>query len=52
MAINVSSQVQHRCRSVGVEVGFEPTDELPHHTLSRTAYRHPALAASVPHLRI
>ena len=27
----------HHCRSVAVEVGFEPTDELPHHTLSRRA---------------
>jgi hypothetical protein len=25
------------CRSMAVEVGFEPTDELPHHTLSRRA---------------
>ena len=28
---------QRRRRPVAVEVGFEPTDELPHHTLSRRA---------------
>jgi hypothetical protein len=27
----------HRRRTTAVEVGFEPTDELPHHTLSRRA---------------
>ena len=27
------SHERHSCRSVAVEVGFEPTDELPHHTL-------------------
>ena len=33
-----------------VEVGFEPTEGLPLHTLSRTAQRHPPTAVSVPNL--
>ena len=30
-----------------VEVGFEPTDELPHHTLSRRARHRPPLVPAV-----
>jgi len=35
-----------------VEVGFEPTDELPHHTLSRTAQHRPPGVHNVRHVLI
>src|SRR5215471_13707524 len=35
------------CRSVAVEVGFEPTEDLRLHTLSSTAHHRSPLAASV-----
>src|SRR5215471_11713124 len=38
--------VPHRPRSTAVEVGFEPTDELPHHTLSSTGNDRPPQTAS------
>src|SRR6516162_7203446 len=35
------------CRSVAVEVGFEPTEGLPPHTLSSTAHHRSPPSASV-----
>src|SRR6516162_1874740 len=35
------------CRSVAVEVGFEPTEGLPPHTLSSTAHHRSPASASV-----
>ena len=35
---------------VSVEVGFEPTDELPHHTLSSTARHRPPEVHTVRHV--
>src|SRR6266536_1888064 len=41
-----------RADALAVEVGFEPTEGLPPHTLSRTAQRNPPTAASVPNLGV
>src|SRR5262245_45533030 len=42
----VARQSRCLCRSVAVEVGFEPTEDLRLHTLSSTAYyRSPACAS-------
>jgi hypothetical protein len=38
------------CRSVAMEVGIEPTDELPHHTLSSTARDRPLGVRTVRHV--
>jgi hypothetical protein len=37
---------------LAVEVGFEPTDELPHHTLSSTARHRPPVVPTVRHVPI
>jgi hypothetical protein len=46
------SHERHSCRSVAVEVGFEPTDELPHHTLSSTARHRPPVVPIVRHVHM
>jgi hypothetical protein len=42
----VGGQGRCLCRSVAVEVGFEPTEGLPPHTLSRNGRGRPSLVAT------